>query len=71
METGAKNVKSKRAQHGAKGDPSITYTPRADATQEGELAALAAVYHFLLLHSHVTSEDEVAEGVEGTDERAE
>ncbi len=29
-------------------EPRITYTPRLDATPEGEAAVLAAIYRFLL-----------------------
>src|SRR3712207_975922 len=39
------------------GGPRIEYIPRNDATPEGELAALAAVYRYLLFHRHETSED--------------
>ncbi len=30
------------------GEPAVTYSPRPDTTQEGELNALAAVYRFIL-----------------------
>ena len=32
-------------------DPRITYTPRPDATPEGERVALAEVYRYLLFES--------------------
>jgi hypothetical protein len=48
LETDAKDVKPKRAQRGAKNNPSVTYTPHSDATPEGELAALGAVYAFAI-----------------------
>jgi hypothetical protein len=32
----------------APGGPRVTYTPRPDATPEGELTALAAVYAFVI-----------------------
>jgi hypothetical protein len=48
METEAKDVKRKGAWRDAKGSPSVTYTPRPDASPEGELTALANVYRFLL-----------------------
>jgi hypothetical protein len=53
-----------------RGDLRVTYVPREDATPEGELAALTAVYRFLLFHRHETSKDVVADGAEGTDEHA-
>jgi hypothetical protein len=31
--------------------PRIVYTPRSDATPEGEIAALASVYRFILFES--------------------
>jgi len=33
---------------GSAGDPSVTYMPRPGTTPEGELAALAAVYGFVI-----------------------
>jgi hypothetical protein len=42
----------------------IQYVPRDDATPEGELAALAAVYRYLLFHRHETSEDLEADSAE-------
>jgi hypothetical protein len=50
METDAKDVKGKGARRDAKRNPRITYSPHPDATPEGELAALAAVYQYLLDH---------------------
>jgi hypothetical protein len=51
-------------------DPRVFYSPREDATPEGELAALAAVYRYLLFHRHETSEDPAADGAEERDEHA-
>jgi hypothetical protein len=68
METEAKDVKRKRAWRDAKGSPSLTYTPRPDATPEGELTALANVYRYLLFHRHETSEDVEADGAEARGE---
>ena len=48
METDAKDVNPKRTRQDANGGSSITYTLRPDATPEGELAALAAAYAFVL-----------------------
>jgi hypothetical protein len=48
METDAKDAKRKGAWRDAKGSPSVTYTPRPDASPEGELTALANIYRFLL-----------------------
>jgi hypothetical protein len=36
--------------------PRITYTPRPDATPEGEISALAAVYRFILFESRASKE---------------
>jgi len=33
-------------------EPRITYTPRPDATPEGELNALASIYFFVLDSAH-------------------
>jgi len=46
------------------GGPRIQYVPRDDTTPEGELAALAAVYRYLLFYSHETSEDLEADSAE-------
>jgi hypothetical protein len=48
METDAKDVKRKVGRRDAKGSPGVTYTPRLDASPEGELTALSNVYRFLL-----------------------
>ena len=48
METDTKDVEHKGAWRDAKGSLSVTYTPRPDASPEGELTALANVYRFLL-----------------------
>ena len=34
----------------------IVYTPRSDATPEGEIAALASVYRFILFESSASKE---------------
>lgn len=48
MATDAKDVKRKRAWRDAEGSLGVTYTPRPDASPEGELTALAAVYAFVI-----------------------
>jgi hypothetical protein len=48
VETNAKDAKCESACRGGAGDSRVTYSPRPDATPEGELTALAAVYRFLL-----------------------
>jgi hypothetical protein len=70
METEAKDVKRKGAWRDAKGSPSVTYTPRPDASPEGELTALANVYRYLLFHRHETSEDVEADGAKDRGEHA-
>lgn len=53
METDARNPADRRVGRSAADAPSVVYVPRADATPEGELAALAAVYAFALeCHEH-------------------
>ena len=47
-------------------EPRITYTPRLDATPEGEAAVLAAIYRFLLFGDHDSKE---AAGDTGGEER--
>ncbi len=47
METNAQNAKE-RPPRRADSAPRVTYVPRADATPEGELAALASVYAFVI-----------------------
>jgi hypothetical protein len=71
VETEDKNVEPEGARRDAKGDSSITYTPRPDATPEDELAALTAVYRFLLFYRHETSKDVVADGAKEQYEHAE
>ena len=48
METNAKDAKLKGACRDTAGDPRVTYTSRKDATPEGELTALGAVYAFVI-----------------------
>jgi hypothetical protein len=70
VETNAKDAKCKSARWDAKGSPGVTYTPRPDASPEGELTALANVYRYLLFHRHETSEDVEADGPEERGEHA-
>ena len=51
METDAKDAKCESARWDAAGDSRVIYAPRPDATPEGELAALAAVYA-LVIQAH-------------------
>jgi len=48
VETNAKDAKCKSARRDAAGDLRLTYSPRPDATPEGELAALTATYAFVI-----------------------
>ena len=52
-------------------NPRLVYVPRKDATPEGELVALAAVYRFLLDRHERRDDDVTAHDAEGSDERAE
>jgi hypothetical protein len=48
VETNAKDAKCESACRGGAGDSRVTYTPRPGTTPEAELAALAAVYAFVI-----------------------
>lgn len=48
MERKAKDAKPSDVPWGATGSLRVSYVPREDATPEGELAALACVYRYLL-----------------------
>jgi hypothetical protein len=48
MERNAKDAKPNVVQKGATESLHVSYIPREDATWEGELAALAAVYQFVI-----------------------
>lgn len=48
MGTDSGKPKDGRVASGAAGKPRTSYSPREDATPEGEAAALASVYAFLL-----------------------
>ncbi len=48
MERNLRDTKLSASLQGAMGSPCVSYVPREDATPEGELAALAAVYRFVL-----------------------
>ena len=60
METDAKDVKRRGAWRDAKGSPSVTYTPRPEASPEGELTALASVFRYLLLDCRERHDDDLA-----------
>ncbi len=48
METDTMDTKANSGRKSATVDPRLVYSPREDATPEGELVALAAVYRFVL-----------------------
>jgi hypothetical protein len=50
------------------GVPRVAYFPRKDATPEGELAALASAYRFLLDRHERRDDDLAADGAEERDE---
>ncbi len=52
METDAKDARANDPQRGATASLRVSYTPREDATPEGEIAALAAVFHYVLFQCH-------------------
>jgi hypothetical protein len=64
VETNAKDAKCESARRDAKGSPSVTYTPRPDASPEGELTALASVYRFLLDRRERRDDDLAIDGAE-------
>jgi hypothetical protein len=45
----------------------LVYVPREDATAEGELAASAAIYRFVLQHHEKKKAAEVSEGEEAAE----
>ena len=45
---------------GASVKPHVIYAPWPEATPEGELAALASVYRYLLFHRHERRDDDIA-----------
>jgi len=47
METDVKDAGARDARRSTTDDPRIAYAPREDATSEGELSALAAIYAFV------------------------
>ena len=67
METDAKDAKHDGARRDALGEPRLVYVPREDATPEGELAALAAAFSFVI-RCH---EAKRAAGADGGEEGAE
>ena len=48
-------------------DSRLSYHPREDATPEGELAALAAVYRFVLQHREKKNDAGVSEDEEAAE----
>jgi hypothetical protein len=55
-----RNGSELETRRGAKSDLRVTYTPRPDATPEGELTALASVFRYLLLDCRERRDDDVA-----------
>lgn len=51
MEMDAADTNAKDARKSALSDPCLIYSPREDATPEGEIVALAAIYK-VILQSH-------------------
>lgn len=58
MKTDAKDARANDPQRGVTGSLRVSYTPREDATPEGELVALAAVFHYVLFQRHETKSAE-------------
>jgi hypothetical protein len=48
METDTTDTKANGARKSTSGHPCLVYSPREDATPEGELSALVTVYKFVL-----------------------
>lgn len=48
METDAKDTDANGGQKNATGEPCLVYSSREDATPEGELDTLVAIYRFVL-----------------------
>ncbi len=48
MERNAKDARANNPQRGAAASLRVSYTPREGATPEGEIAALAAIYRYVL-----------------------
>ena len=68
MKTDAKDAGADDLQRGATGSLHVSYTPREDATPEGEIAALAAVFNYILFQR---PEQKKTAGVGVADEAAE
>jgi hypothetical protein len=66
MEIDATDTKANGEPKREPNEPLLVYSPREDATPEGELAALAAVYRFVLQH-HEKKDARVSEGEEAAE----
>jgi hypothetical protein len=68
MESNARDAKLTDAPHGAPARACVYYVPREDVTPAGELAALAAVYRFVLEchdgHKKGSRSERVGEGAQ-------
>jgi hypothetical protein len=66
----SKTALDKDPVEGASVKPHVTYAPCPEATPEGELAALASVYRFLLDRRERRDDDLAADGAEERGEHA-
>lgn len=64
METDATGTNANSARKSAPDNTCLVYVPREDASPEGELATLAAVYRFVLQHHEKKNDAGVSEGEE-------
>ena len=67
MESNARDAKPTGAPHVAPVRARVYYVPKEDASPEGELAALAAVYRFVLQHREKKNDAGVSEGEEAAE----
>ena len=71
MERNAKDAKPNDALQGATEGPHVSYVPQNDATPEGELSALAAVFKFILDRHERKKDAGTESGGDGGEEAAE
>ena len=67
MKTDATDTRANGARKSAPGNTCLIYVPRENATPEGELAALAAIYRFILQHHEKKNDAGVSEGEEAAE----
>ena len=70
METDATDTKANGGLKRGPNEPLLVYSPREDATPEGELAALAAVYRFVLERHERKKGTGTERGGDGVEEAA-